>query len=243
MKHVLSTAACAALLIGATGCSLTESNDPEASGSQGKGAITVDSSADDCDLTTTEAPSGNLVFDVKNSGDQVTEFYFYAEDGLRIVGEIENVGPGLSRDLVVRAAPGQLRRVLPPRHDRQGHPLGLHGHRLRRGHQDHRGRAGRHRRRDHAVRRLRQGPVLPAASTRPPPSSTRTPPGQDDRARELYPEARTYWERIETVAESFGDLDPKMDLREADLDPGPEVDRLAPDREGPVAAGVGLHRR
>jgi iron uptake system component EfeO len=44
--------------------------------------------------------------------------------------------------------------------------------------------------------------------------------GQDDRARELYPEARGYWERIETVAESFGDLDPKMDLREADLEPG-----------------------
>ena len=44
--------------------------------------------------------------------------------------------------------------------------------------------------------------------------------GQDDRARELYPQARTYWERIETVAESFGDLDPKMDLREADLEEG-----------------------
>lgn len=28
-----------------------------------------------------------------------------------------------------------------------------------------------------------------------------------------------HWERIETVAESFGDLDPKMDAREADLEP------------------------
>ncbi|MET0840221.1 MAG: iron uptake system protein EfeO, partial [Marmoricola sp.] len=34
--------------------------------------------------------------------------------------------------------------------------------------------------------------------------------------------ARGYWERIETVAESFGDLDPKMDLREADLEEGQE---------------------
>ena len=32
----------------------------------------------------------------------------------------------------------------------------------------------------------------------------------------------THWERIETVAESFGDLDPKTDLREADLEPGQE---------------------
>ena len=31
-----------------------------------------------------------------------------------------------------------------------------------------------------------------------------------------------HWERIETVAESFGDLDPKMDIREADLEPGQE---------------------
>ena len=29
-----------------------------------------------------------------------------------------------------------------------------------------------------------------------------------------------HWERIETVAESFGDLDPRMDAREADLEPG-----------------------
>ena len=43
---------------------------------------------------------------MKNTGNEVTEFYLYAEDGMRIVGEIENVGPGLSRDLVVRAAPG-----------------------------------------------------------------------------------------------------------------------------------------
>ena len=44
--------------------------------------------------------------------------------------------------------------------------------------------------------------------------------GDDDAARALYADARVHWERIETVAESFGDLDPKMDAREADLEPG-----------------------
>ena len=44
--------------------------------------------------------------------------------------------------------------------------------------------------------------------------------GDDAGARELYPEARTHWERIEPVAESFGDLDPRLDLREADLEAG-----------------------
>jgi iron uptake system component EfeO len=46
--------------------------------------------------------------------------------------------------------------------------------------------------------------------------------GDDAAARALYPEARQHWERIETVAESFGDLDPLMDAREADLEPGQE---------------------
>jgi iron uptake system component EfeO len=44
--------------------------------------------------------------------------------------------------------------------------------------------------------------------------------GDDARARALYPVARTPWERIETVAESFGDLDPQTDAREADLAEG-----------------------
>jgi iron uptake system component EfeO len=44
----------------------------------------------------------------------------------------------------------------------------------------------------------------------------------DEAARTLYPLARVHWERIETVAESFGDLDPMMDAREADLEPGQE---------------------
>jgi iron uptake system component EfeO len=44
--------------------------------------------------------------------------------------------------------------------------------------------------------------------------------GDDAKARRLYPRARTHWERIEPVAESFGDLDAAMDAREADLEPG-----------------------
>jgi len=40
-------------------------------------------------------------------------------------------------------------------------------------------------------------------------------------AKGRYPTARTYYERIEPVAESFPDnLDPRIDLREADLEPG-----------------------
>ncbi|WP_407819896.1 imelysin family protein, partial [Staphylococcus aureus] len=44
--------------------------------------------------------------------------------------------------------------------------------------------------------------------------------GNVDQAKALFPIARTYYERIEPEAESFGELDPKLDLREADLEPG-----------------------
>ena len=40
--------------------------------------------------------------------------------------------------------------------------------------------------------------------------------GRVEKAKQLFPIARTYWERIEPVAEVFGDLDPLTDGREAD---------------------------
>jgi iron uptake system component EfeO len=42
------------------------------------------------------------------------------------------------------------------------------------------------------------------------------------RAKELYAPARSHWERIEPVAESFGDLDPAIDARENDVEAGQE---------------------
>ncbi|RDI45919.1 iron uptake system protein EfeO [Falsibacillus pallidus] len=48
---------------------------------------------------------------------------------------------------------------------------------------------------------------------------------QDVKAKDLkkakgsYADARVYYERIEPIAESFGDLDPKIDAREGDVDP------------------------
>jgi iron uptake system component EfeO len=44
--------------------------------------------------------------------------------------------------------------------------------------------------------------------------------GQDAKARALYPVVRSHYEAIEPVAESFGKLDPELDLREADLEKG-----------------------
>ena len=55
--------------------------------------MTVSSTDSACDVSATEAPAGTLTFDVTNAGTQVTEFYLLGEDGLRIVAEVENIGP------------------------------------------------------------------------------------------------------------------------------------------------------
>lgn len=69
-------------------------------------AVQVRSTDDACEVSTREATSGTVVFEVTNDGSQATEFYVFAEDGVRIVGEVENVGPGISRNLVVQVAAG-----------------------------------------------------------------------------------------------------------------------------------------
>jgi iron uptake system component EfeO len=43
--------------------------------------------------------------------------------------------------------------------------------------------------------------------------------GNVEEAKQLYPEPRIPYERIEPVAESFGDLDPRIDARENDVKP------------------------
>ncbi|QCR85686.1 EfeM/EfeO family lipoprotein [Moraxella osloensis] len=43
--------------------------------------------------------------------------------------------------------------------------------------------------------------------------------GKLEEAKALYPKVRMYYERSEPIAESFGDLDPRIDNREADLEP------------------------
>ncbi len=213
------TVAVAALLL--SSCGLTESHDAAAGNASdgAEGRVEVTSTDDACTLSSTEVGSGTVVFRVRNAGSRVSEFYLYGEDGLRIVGEVENVGPGLTRDLVVNAAPGSYVASCRP---------GMTGTGLRTELTvDDSGAAAAidgvdqaaidRATSQYAAYVQDQAARLVEATTE---FVTAYEAGEDDRARRLYPLARVHWERIETVAESFGDLDPLIDLREADLGPG-----------------------
>ena len=87
----------------------TDKADKVTASANGPGVLKVVSTDKACTISSNEAPSGNLTFSVQNKGSQVTEFYVFAADGLRIVGEVENIGPGITRKLVMRAKPGSYK--------------------------------------------------------------------------------------------------------------------------------------
>ena len=195
--------------------------DNSSSAGSGSGARTVHVTATDtsCDLSHDTAPAGNVVYSVQNKGSKVTEFYLYAKDGLRIIGEVENIGPGLSRDLVVNVPAGRYVPACKP---------GMVGRGIRgaftvTGSSQTGAVEGATKQQVDAATAQYQAYVRDqteqlVAGTRRFVAAYKA--GKDDLARSLYAPTRVHWERIEPVAESFGDLDPKMDLREADLAKG-----------------------
>lgn len=64
------------------------------------GTISVTSTETACDLGNDSATTGDVSFNVTNNGSKVTEFYVYANNN-RVLGEVENIGPGLSGKLTV----------------------------------------------------------------------------------------------------------------------------------------------
>lgn len=195
---------------------------------EGTGVLKVSSTADTCDVSAAAAPSGNLVFEVVNDGSEITEFYLLAEDGLKILGEVENIGPGISRNLVVEASPGNYFTVCKPGMVGDGirAPFTVTGTSAESGSGSDGGAASTDIS-DLVLQATAQYQVYVHDEIEQLVEKTRLfaelyTSGQDDQARDLYPDARTHWERIEPVAESFGDLDPRLDLREADLEQGQE---------------------
>ncbi|WP_350339647.1 cupredoxin domain-containing protein [Actinotalea lenta] len=96
-RHLRALPALAAASLLLAGCVANTPDD---------GSISVTSSADACTLSATSAPSGTLTFSITNAGDQATEFYLLGADGHKVIGEAENIGPGLTRTLVVQVDPG-----------------------------------------------------------------------------------------------------------------------------------------
>jgi iron uptake system component EfeO len=149
-------------------------------------------------------------FTVTNSGSKVTEFYVYA-DGDRVMGEVENIAPGVARDLRVELPAGDYEATCKPGMVGDGirTALSVTGEAATLSEDETLAQAGTDYQR---YVQSQTGALLEQTTA----FTDAVKAGDVEGAKALYPVARTYWERIEPVAESFGDLDPIIDGREGD---------------------------
>ena len=179
-------------------------------GEEAAATITVAATDDACDVATGELPAGTHQFQVTNSGNQVTEFYVYAE-GDRVMGEVENIAPGLTRELLVELPAGDYETACKPGMVGDGirNALTVTGEAAQLSEDETLAQAGADYQR---YVRSQTGALVEQTTA----FADAVRAGDVEGAKALFPVARTYWERIEPVAEVFGDLDPRIDGREGD---------------------------
>ncbi|SNS46959.1 iron uptake system component EfeO [Rhodococcoides kyotonense] len=210
-RTTYALAAIAVLPLALAGC--TEKSTSDASAED----IAVAATDTTCDVASTEGKTGNSTFQITNNGSKVTEFYVYGE-GDRVMGEVENIGPGLTRQLIVALPdPGTYQTAC---------KAGMVGDGIRADYvvtgdavrqADENGlleeaASGYKRYVVSQVDALQETTAQFVASVKA---------GDIEAAKAQFPITRSYYERIEPVAESFpDDLDPRIDLREPDVEPG-----------------------
>ncbi|MGC0420223.1 iron uptake system protein EfeO [Embleya sp. AB8] len=207
VARVLGTGLLLALPLGLTAC-----NSDDSSGD----AIKVTAKDKSCDVAKKDWPAGKNSLKVTNKGNQITELYVYAQ-GDRIVTERENIGPGTSATLNFEIKAGKYEVACKPGMKGDGirQTITVAGTPAEKAVDPRLAQAVAHYR-VFITDTVNQ--MLPVATD----FVTAVKAGDVARAKELYPKSRLGWETIETVAESFGDLDPQMDAREADLEQGKE---------------------
>lgn len=200
----------AAALTAVTGCTEKGAGDGN--------AVHVTATDTSCKVSRTEFSAGHVRITVENKGSKVTELYLLFPDD-RIVAERENIGPGTRQTVTAEVKAGDYRIACKP---------GMKGAGIR---QDVRATGGtvakRDPRLDKAVAAYRAyvqeqaDATLPLART----FAQAVKDGDLEAARKAYAPSRLGWERTEPVAESFGDIDPKVDVREDGLEDGQDPEK------------------
>ncbi|MFE3583339.1 iron uptake system protein EfeO [Streptomyces vinaceus] len=204
--NLLTAVAAVAALTAVTGCA-------EKSGS-GDGAVKVAASDSACEVSKTEFPAGKVTLEVENKGSKVTEVYVLFPDD-RIVAERENIGPGTKASITAEIKAGDYEIACKP---------GMKGDGIRQKVKATGGGAAEKRspELDAAVAEYRKYVQAQADETLPRAQAfaDAVKAGDLAAAQKAYAVSRIGWERTEPVAESFGDIDPKVDVREDGLEAG-----------------------
>jgi iron uptake system component EfeO len=174
-----------------------------------KGAKTLSFTLTDagCEPHDAQAPAGPINFEIENGGsDSVTELEIL--DGETILGEKENLTEGLSGSFSLTLEEGEYTLRCNGGEEEDG-TLTVTGNHA----------AGNSPEAEAAVAEYRdyleKNTAELVAATEP--FVDAVVAGDVGKAKSLYAPARIPYERIEPVAESFGDLDPRIDARENDV--------------------------
>jgi iron uptake system component EfeO len=206
----LATAS-AGLVVGLAACS--KGGAPGAAGAGGEVAVAASDTA--CALSRSELSAGVYTFTITNNGAKITEFYVF--HGAKTVGEVENIGPGTSRSVSVELIAGSYQGVCKP---------GMVGEGIKQAFTVT-GTAtplSEDEKLANAVNNYKQYVRSQVDLFVPKVKEFTDAIRANDaaKAKTLFPMARSYYEAIEPVAESFGDLDPAIDAREGNTEPGVE---------------------
>lgn len=214
MRTTPLLALAAAGLLGGTLAACGSDDADKPAGTAAGGPITVKASDTACEIGRSTVDAGTTVFSITNGGKKATEFYVYAA-GDRVMGEVENIAPGLSRELHVELAAGTYETACKP---------GMTGKGIRAAFTvsgsaapltaDAKVAAAT----DSYSRYVKSQTAALLPKTEEFVAAVKAK--DVEKAKALFPVARTYWERIEPVAEIFGDLDPKIDGREEVIEEG-----------------------
>jgi iron uptake system component EfeO len=184
----------------------------------GSDAVSVTATDTSCEVSKKSFPAGHVKFAVENKGTKVTEVYLYTATD-QIVTERENIGPGTRATITAQVKAGTYQIACKP---------GMKGDGIRQKvTASGRGTATSDPRLDKAVAAYRAYVQEQAALTVPAAKkfAAAVRAGDIGEAKKLFAPSRVGWERTEPVAESFGDIDPKVDVREDGLEQGQNVEK------------------
>lgn len=204
MVNVLRSLTVGAVVIVTTvACSSSPSKSNNASG-----RVMVKAGDKTCEVSETSLASGQRTFSIESNASQVSEVYIYGA-GDQIIGEVENIRPSATRDLIVDLPAGKYQVACKPGMVGSGirTALTVTGTGAPAGPVDARLQAGVASYRTYVGSEAQSLVDTTAAFT------AAVKAGDLDQAKSLYPAARIHYERIEPIAESFGDLDPLIDMR------------------------------
>ncbi len=189
----------------ATGCG---SSGDSTSGTAGAKVLSFKITDQGCDPHDVRAPAGPIQFEIEGDSASVTELEVL--DGETILGEKENLTEGLTGSFSLTLEEGEYTLRCNGAEDEDG-TLKVAGRLKAETSPEVEAAVAAYREylEQNATALVRKtGPFVAAVLA-----------GEVEKAKGLYAAARIPYERIEPVAESFGDLDPRIDARANDVPP------------------------